>query len=1250
MNQIPDTIKLRHALFLAPLLALPLVAQTTQPGDEDAPANEDVVVLSPFEVSSEAETGYAAAATLAGNRLNTELRDIGSSISIITSEFLRDTGAVNNETLLQYTTGTEVGNIYGNFAGLGDGTTPDETGRFANPNGNTRVRGLTAADNSRDYFIVSMPWDGYNVDAVDLQRGPNSILFGLGSPAGLLNVRTKQAAFQTKGEVEIRFASFGTTRASLDYNHEIIEDELAVRVAALHEHEKFQQDPAFEKDRRLYAALRYEPGFLSRGSARTSIRANFETGEIDSNRPRALPPFDFITPYFQSGDYQGGYQYDAATEQWNPTRTYSHLNKGTFNPFQVQDDNTGRPNHGQQRPSINGGPNAGQPNPYYQPWLGNFGQNFNGPLAYYDANSSSPMMYLTPEARTIRGIGANGAVDGSLGLPYHRQVSIAPYYTWARQSGQPFSDFGLYRNRSLTDPSIFNFYDNLLDGPNKKEWQNFEVLSVSLDQTFMDNKFGFQASYNTETYDNGQLTMLSGDRYAIFIDPMASFAANATPAGSNGEPFADGTPNPNVGRPFITDSWQFGNNTYDSERESGRVTAFFTHDFMEADRDSWWRTILGKHTFTGLIGQDRHTQDNRSFQRYAILDQNYFNFLGVPTSTKFTANELAVNPVVYIGPSLLGASSASGANLQAPTAFQVSTGGTTLAFDSTWNAPNVNPADLWWNDYYPDTPENNRPDDPTTPANDPGSRRSTQSENPANYVGWREVPFQVTDSEAAPGNRNLLTTDARLNRTRVSSRAFVWQAQMLNEAIVGTFGYREDTVKVGRFSRNVNGSDAPLGILDLGPTYTLPELTTLADDEISRSHSVVAHLNELPFLDRLMESFPIDVSLLYNESENFQVEANRVNLYGEQIPLPSGSTREKGILLETKDGKYSLRIQQYETKVQNATSSALGGAWFIGSSQAWAANWANIFEFDIRNGDTLAGVDPNPDPTYTRYNYGTAPGEELPDAQAREAAAIAAWRAWQAQVDPRFYAAWGIDLNDTSKSVTASTPNGFAVTEDTISKGYEFELNASPTRNWRVSLNAARTKAERNNIGGTELRQFVADYENALRNTAAGDLRIWWGGAGNETTLYQWRANIGSEYAQRKLQEGTKVPELREWRVNAITNYTFSEGRFKGFGVGGAVRWEDDVIIGYSPFIRDDGEISFDLENPYRGPTETHFDFWVSYDRKLTDKIDWSIQLNVRNAFEGDDLIPVTTQPDGTVATYRIAPAQVWSITNRFRF
>jgi hypothetical protein len=191
----------------------------------------------------------------------------------------------------------------------------------------------------------------------------------------------------------------------------------------------------------------------------------------------------------------------------------------------------------------------------------------------------------------------------------------------------------------------------------------------------------------------------------------------------------------------------------------------------------------------------------------------------------------------------------------------------------------------------------------------------------------------------------------------------------------------------------------------------------------------------------------------------------------------------------------------------------------------------------------------------------------------------------------------------------------------------------------------------RSNIGGEALQEFVA-LTNEYQNGPMGQIRQWGGGGAGSTGINSWNSNFYSKYLLMKLQEGTYSTELRRWRFNFVTNYRFTEGKLKGFRVGGGYRWQDKVAIGY-PVIDVNGDgsaISFDMANPYYGPRLDGIDLWIGYERKLTSKIDWDIQLNVYNVGDGNRLIPASTQYDGTVAAWTIAPCQTWSVTSSFRF
>ena len=171
-------------------------------------------------------------------------------------------------------------------------------GEWIEPVPNTRIRGLAEADNLRDFFLTDIPWDSYNVDRVDLQRGPNSILFGIGSPAGIINSGLNTASLKDgyTGR-QSSSAAFGTYRGTLDLNKDLLEDELSVRVAGLYDATQYKQDPGLSRRyQRLFAAIRWEPDSLKKNGMRGSFRANYETGAIEGIKPRLDPSHGFDHP------------------------------------------------------------------------------------------------------------------------------------------------------------------------------------------------------------------------------------------------------------------------------------------------------------------------------------------------------------------------------------------------------------------------------------------------------------------------------------------------------------------------------------------------------------------------------------------------------------------------------------------------------------------------------------------------------------------------------------------------------------------------------------------------------------------------------------------------------------------------------------------------------------------------------------------------------------------------------------------
>ena len=273
-NRVPRLV-LATAIGLS-ALHLGLFAQQTTPApaaDPKAKMDEDVLVLSPFTVSSEdGADSYKAETTLGGSRIRTDLRDVASSITVVTKAFMKDINATNSGTLLQYTPNSEVSGGRGNFGGgIKDGARAPSVENLAP---STRLRGLVDADNTRDYFLSDIPWDGYNIDRVELQRGPNSILFGVGSPAGIINTTSTGASFKKSHNVEARVDENGSIRSVVNFNEVLLPNELSVRVIGLWDDIKFQQKPAFRDDKRLF------------GDSGSISGLEHRLGEIDEIRNR----------------------------------------------------------------------------------------------------------------------------------------------------------------------------------------------------------------------------------------------------------------------------------------------------------------------------------------------------------------------------------------------------------------------------------------------------------------------------------------------------------------------------------------------------------------------------------------------------------------------------------------------------------------------------------------------------------------------------------------------------------------------------------------------------------------------------------------------------------------------------------------------------------------------------------------------------------------------------------------------------
>jgi len=224
------------------------------------------------------------------------------------------------------------------------------------------------------------------------------------------------------------------------------------------------------------------------------------------------------------------------------------------------------------------------------------------------------------------------------------------------------------------------------------------------------------------------------------------------------------------------------------------------------------------------------------------------------------------------------------------------------------------------------------------------------------------------------------------------------------------------------------------------------------------------------------------------------------------------------------------------------------------------------------------------------------------------------------------------------------TPPATAASSVYDSEGYEARVTANLNRNWRLVANYSYTDSRRQEMGseihawyGLKTGSDGMLVQGARQDASgryvvdpaaydpAGTVTKWLElGAqhpdanpsvlttSNGQTVAQEIYNLATTYNDIKEQE-EKRWGVRPHKVSLFTAYDFSEGRLKGFTVGGGWRWRSANVIG------EDSK-----GNEISGKEISATDLMVAYTRKFSGVPGrFRFQINVTNVFDNTDIIPV---------------------------
>lgn len=279
--------------------------------------DEQIVVLTPFDVRSHADVGYKAANTVSATRMAVPIRDLPMSVMAFTEAFIGDQKAYDLYDVVKWAPGIHQDNV-----------SPQGWVRY-------NVRGFSSGSAvQRNGFGSFRFIDTTNIARIEVVKGPTSLLYGQLNPGGVINYITKRPEVTRSVQLTASAGDRRFARAVLDATGPVpgTDEKLLYRGIAMTESiQQFQQLARGQKIMLAPSAT----WKLSEHSALTVEYEHFErledmlTGGVVLRYKNGLPgepyaglPWDFS--YAGEGDFQN-FVSDAFSAELT-TRLGDHVN------------------------------------------------------------------------------------------------------------------------------------------------------------------------------------------------------------------------------------------------------------------------------------------------------------------------------------------------------------------------------------------------------------------------------------------------------------------------------------------------------------------------------------------------------------------------------------------------------------------------------------------------------------------------------------------------------------------------------------------------------------------------------------------------------------------------------------------------------------------------------------------------------------------------------------------------------------
>lgn len=274
----------RRALATGGLLlaALPAIAQaqTASPPPADRELG-GVTVQSTAIDDAEAETSYKVSRTTSATRTDTPLVDVPQTVSIVTVKQIEDQAANSIGDAIRYTPGV--------FSAQGEGNRETILFRGNSTTGDFFVDGVR--DDVQTYR------DLYNIEQLQVFKGPNAMIFGRGGIGGVINRVTKVADGRQHLGARFEAGSFDHYRGQVDLGT-ALSDVASVRLTGVY------QNSGSYRDGVDYERWGFNPT-VTFGLGDTTITAGYEHFEDDRVADRGVSAYLGVPLRTRRGEFFG---------------------------------------------------------------------------------------------------------------------------------------------------------------------------------------------------------------------------------------------------------------------------------------------------------------------------------------------------------------------------------------------------------------------------------------------------------------------------------------------------------------------------------------------------------------------------------------------------------------------------------------------------------------------------------------------------------------------------------------------------------------------------------------------------------------------------------------------------------------------------------------------------------------------------------------------------------------------------------